>query len=50
LIFLGAGIGSAGAFVSSIYARIACRHFFVPRGGGTEQVMFTRGQCDRFRI
>lgn len=50
LILLGAGLGSAGAFVSSIYARLACRHFLVPRSQGSEQVMFTRGQCERFRI
>lgn len=50
LTFLGAGVGCGGAFVSSIYARIACRHFFVPKGNGTEQVMFTRGVLGRFGL
>ncbi len=50
LIFLGVGIGLSGAFVSSIYARIACRHFFVPKGKSTEQVMFTRGAAGRFHL
>lgn len=48
LMMLGAGLGSAGALASSIYARIACRHFFVPKGTGTEQVMFSRGELGRF--
>lgn len=50
LVFLGAGIGLGGAFFSSIYARIACRHFFVPKGNGSEQVMFTRAECNRFGL
>jgi hypothetical protein len=50
LTFLGAGVGLGGAFVSSIYARIACRHFFVPKGDSTEQVMFTRGTLGRFGL
>ena len=50
LMMLGAGLGSAGAFASSVCARIACRHFFVPKGTGTEQVMFTRGELGRFGI
>lgn len=50
LIFLGVGVGLTGAFISSIYARIACRHFFVPKGQGTEQVMFTRGAAGRFGL
>lgn len=47
---IGAGIGAVGAFGSSIYARIACRHFFIPKGNTTEQVMFTRGETTRFQI
>jgi hypothetical protein len=47
---IGFAIGSVGALVSSIYARIACRHFFVPQGNGTEQVMFTRGAAGRFGL
>lgn len=50
LIFLGIGVGLTGAFISSIYARIACRHFFVPKGQSTEQVMFTRGAAGRFGL
>ncbi len=50
LTFLGAGVGLTGAFISSIYGRIACRHFFVPKGNGTEQVMFTRGIASRFGL
>lgn len=50
LVYLGVGIGLAGAFLSSIYARIACRHFFVPKGNGSEQVMFTREECNRFGL
>lgn len=47
---IGIGIGAVGAFASSIYARIACRHFFLPKGKSSEQVMFTRGECNRFQI
>ena len=50
LMFMGAAIGSCGAFASSIYARIACRHFFIPDGKSTDQVMFTRGDAGRFGI
>jgi hypothetical protein len=50
LMFIGAAIGSCGAFTSSIYARIACRHFFIPDGKSTDQVMYTRGDASRFGI
>lgn len=50
LTFLGAAAGLIGAFISSLYARIGCRHFFVPKGNGTEQVMFTRSAIDRFGV
>lgn len=50
LCMLGGGIGMAGAFVSSIYARVACRHFFVPRGRGTEHVVFARAVIDPFGL
>ncbi|MFO0589827.1 MAG: hypothetical protein U0441_19965 [Polyangiaceae bacterium] len=50
LVGIGIGIGGVGAFASSIYARIACRHFFIPKGNSTDQVMFTRGEADRFHI
>lgn len=50
LSFIGGAIGLISAFISSIYARVACRHFFVPKGRGTEQVMFTRGQATRFGL
>lgn len=50
LCCMGAAIGFIGALISSLYARIGCRHFFVPKGNGTEQVMFTRSVIDRFGI
>ena len=50
LTFLGASVGLVGALISSLYARIGCRHFFVPKGNSTEQVMFTRSAIDRFGV
>ncbi len=50
LMFIGGAIGACGAFASSIYARLACRHFFVPDGKSADQVMFTRGDAGRFGI
>jgi hypothetical protein len=50
LMLLGIGVVCIGAFISSMYARMACRHLFIPKGGGTEQVMFTRGAIGRFGI
>ncbi|MCB9596966.1 MAG: hypothetical protein H6719_29860 [Sandaracinaceae bacterium] len=50
LCVLGVGVGMTGAAASAIYARVACRHFFVPRGGTTEHVVFTRGLAERFGI
>lgn len=50
LCVLGVGVGMSGAFVSSVYARVACRHFFVPRGRGTEHVVFVRSVIDPFGL
>jgi hypothetical protein len=50
LCVLGVGVGTSGAFVSSIYARVACRHFFIPRGRGDEHVVFAKAKIDPFGL
>ena len=50
LCALGVGVGMTGACASSVYARIACRHFYVPRGRGSEHVVFTSRAIERFGI
>jgi hypothetical protein len=50
LVMLGGGVGMAGAFGSSIYARILCRQIFVPKNGTTEQVGFVKSDLGRFGI
>ena len=47
LMCLGGAVGMLGAFASAIWARIACRHFLVPRDGRTERVMLTRTDATR---
>lgn len=47
LCALGLGVGASGALVSSIYVRIVCRHFVVPIGGGTVNVVLTRKGAQR---
>jgi hypothetical protein len=50
LAILGVSVGCCGAFASSIYARVMCRHYFVPKGHGTEQVMFASSATSRFGL
>ncbi len=41
----GAYVISIGA--SIVWTRIACKHFFIPKGGGREEVIFTRADLTR---
>lgn len=50
LTALGVGVGMVGAFISSVYARIACRHFILPGGTKDNAVLFTRAAAARFRL
>lgn len=50
LTALGVGVGMVGAFLSSVYARVACRHFILPGSTEDDAVMFTRGAARRFRL
>ena len=49
-LFLG-GMGSVllGLAVSTLVTRLACRHFFIPRGAKTETVMLFQREARRLR-
>jgi hypothetical protein len=47
MVMAAVGVGGTGALASAIWSRGMCRHYYVPKGGGTETVVLRTKELQR---